>query len=135
MDERRYRLRAGAEIAGYLRDIHGTLYYSRDGFWWTGRPVSYEHVDEWTGWKDAKGNRIYEWDLVEYRDIESGSSALYAVLWESTEGVFGLRHVDSGQFLPWAIRGVDLFDASRCAIVSHVFVHPELMAAWNLQDE
>jgi hypothetical protein len=135
VDERRYRLRSGSEIAGYLRDIHGTLYYSRDGFWWTGRPVEYEHVDEWTGWKDAKGKRIYEWDLVRYVDLDNQTSAMYAVLWESNEVLFGLRNVETGQFLPLSIRGVDLFDATRCTIVSHVFINPELMEAWNLQDE
>ena len=66
MEERRYRLRQGPEIVGFLRDIHGSLFYSRDGFWWTGIPVRYEHVDEWTGWMDVQRKRIYEWDLVEY---------------------------------------------------------------------
>lgn len=124
----------GAEIAGYLRDINGSLFYSRDGFWWTGRPVSYENVDEWTGWWDAQRKRIYEWDLVEYATSDTVKE-LFAVLWDAGECLFGLRNLHTGDFLPLTLRGVELFESARCRVVSYVFINPELMEEWNLRDE
>ena len=134
MEERRYRLRQGPEIAGFLRDIQGSLFYSRDGFWWTGRPVLYEHVDEWTGWFDAQRKRIYEWDLVEYATTDAKND-LFAVLWDASECLFGLRNIKTDDFFPFSIRGVALFEDSRCKVISHVFINPELMESWDLRDE
>jgi hypothetical protein len=134
VEERRYRLRQGPEIVGFLRDIQGSLFYSRDGFWWTGIPIRYEHVDEWTGWMDVQRKRIYEWDLVEYTTADNKKD-LFAVLRKDSDHLFGLRNIKTDDFFPFSIRGVELFEASRCKVISHVFINPELMEAWDLRDE
>jgi hypothetical protein len=45
--EKRFRLRKGEQIVGYMRKVSPTMIlYSRDGFWWRGFAIEYDELDE-----------------------------------------------------------------------------------------
>ena len=78
--EERYRLRQDEKVVGYARKIGGrTLFYSRDGFWWSGIKIEHNQIDESIGIYDIDRKMLHEWDIVEYR-LEEDRDRLGAFL-------------------------------------------------------
>lgn len=125
--EPRYRLRFGKDIVGYMRKVAGSMVlYSKDSFWWTGRKIHYDEVDEWTGFKDKNGRYIYEWDILYYKLDPDGDYVRGVILWEGNNEEFGIRNVQDGSFIPLTVDGVKMFDERQLQVFSYLFLNPEL---------
>lgn len=71
MTEIIYRLRNQDEIVGYLREIHGRSFYSKNGYQWSGDSLKYSDTDRFTGYKDRNDKRIFERDVLSSTDYPS----------------------------------------------------------------
>ena len=61
----RYRLRRGDRVVGWMRqEANGSCYYSREGLWWTGRPIKWAHRDRCCGLRDVDDRWLHEGDLL-----------------------------------------------------------------------
>jgi hypothetical protein len=126
-NEKRFRLRIGNTVVGYMRKISGTsVFYSPDAFWWSGRKIDYNEVDEWTGLKDKNNRYIYEWDILyfkldPYKDYTRG-----VVLWENKSETFGIRALDEEVFIPLKVNGVNMFNSRETQVFSYLFLNKEL---------
>ncbi len=83
--EKRYRLRFGTEVVGYLRTYGKRRFFSKDGFWWTGMSIVYTDTDSWSGWRDWNRKPLYVRDVVEVRRPGEQSEARFEVREESAD--------------------------------------------------
>ncbi len=133
--ETRYRLRKGEKIMGYMRKVsNDMILYSRDSFWWNGRKLSYEEIDEWTGLRDKNGRTIYEWDIVKYKVDPDDADQEGVILWEENRQTFGIRDVHSELFIPLVINGLKMFNERQLKVFSYLFLNPELKEKLNIRD-
>ncbi len=131
----RFRLRNKEKIVGYLRKVSDSMVlYSRDSFWWTGRKIVYDEIDEWIGLKDKNGRYIYEWDILYYKIDPGGGYHKGAVLWEAREEIFGIRDIEEDIFIPLAVNGVKMFNERQLQVFSHLFINPDLMKKLGVEE-
>ena len=61
----RYRLRRGDRIVGWMREeASGARFFSREGLWWSGRPIQWAYRDRCCGLKDIDDRWLHEGDLL-----------------------------------------------------------------------
>lgn len=133
--ERRYRLRKQNQIVGYMRKINEkSFFYSRDAFWWTGRQIAYDEIDEWTGLLDKNRKPLYEWDIVKFKIDPDGDYCDGVVLWEARNQQFVIRQLDNEVFFPIAIAGLQLFNPRQLEVFSYLFINPELKEQLGIAD-
>lgn len=135
-EEKRFRLRKGEKIVGYMRKIGPeTFFYSRDAFWWTGRQIAYSEIDEWTGLFDRNRKAVYEWDILRFKVDPDGEYQNGVVLWELRNERFVIRKTDEEIYFPLEIDGLQLFDSRQLDVFSYLFINPDLIDELGLNDE
>lgn len=134
MQEARYRLRFGDRVVGYLRRIEGTDFYSPDGFWWTGKPFDYAHVDEFVGLRDRQRRHLYEWDIVSFHPAPDAPEELGVFLWNKSQKRWVLRSITTEIDYHLDFEGISLIQSADLKLHSHVFLNPELQEAWGLTE-
>lgn len=133
--ERRFRLREGTQIVGYMRRLsERMLLFSRDGFWWRGHKIDHDEVDEYTGLRDRNNRHIYEWDILRYKIDPDGDYLEGVVLWEGRQKVFGIKGVKETAFIPLFIEGIAMFQPSQLEVFSHLYLNPELKEYLGVRD-
>ncbi|MCT4623960.1 MAG: YopX family protein [Schleiferiaceae bacterium] len=131
--EKRYRLRNGDKLLGYAREVYGgARFYSKDGFWWTGREIIYTEVDEWVGLVDKNRKHIYEWDIVYYKAEDETEYKSGAILWQDKQKRFGIRDLDEDVFFPLRMEGFSLFNPNELEVYSQLYLNPDLLDEWGL---
>ena len=61
----RYRLRRSDRVVGWMREeSSGARFYSREGLWWSGRPIQWEYRDRCCGLQDLDNRWLHEGDLL-----------------------------------------------------------------------
>lgn len=136
MSEIRYRLRNGTALAGYLREIQRSHFFSKDGFWWSGKGIAYIQRDEWVGYKDKNNTFIFEWDILYYKMDPDAPSKRGVVLWQKKSKCFGILDLDDlDVFIPFEMNGVTLFNPRQFEVFSHLYLNPDLMELLGLEDE
>lgn len=134
-NEIRFRLRHGEKVTGFVRRMPaGGDFFSRDGFWWTGTPLPYEQIDEWTGWKDLNQKHIFEYDIVSCKLDPDGPSEKAAVLWDEEKERFSLRFLERDMHVPMEMDGIRMFDPRQLRVVSYLFINPEIMERLGIRD-
>ena len=134
-DESRYRLRKGEKIVGYMRKVStDMILYSRDSFWWNGKKLIYEEIDEWTGLRDKNGRTIYEWDIMYYKIDPDEADQQGVVLWEENRQVFGICNINTQVFIPLFIDGLQMFNERQLKVFSYLFLNPDLKEKLNIRD-
>ena len=135
MEEVRYRLRKGTTVMGYMRkfDQNHSVFYSKDAFWWTGRAISYDEIDEWTGLRDLGNIPIYEWDIVAAK-TPGGDEELSAVLWHKEGQHFALVGLESLRVTPLEVKGVPLFSPRDLRVHAYLFDNPALIQRLGLEE-
>ncbi|KAB2810238.1 YopX family protein [Phaeocystidibacter luteus] len=134
-DEKRFRLRKDERVVGYMRQLGKESYFfSKDSFWWTGRKIQYEQIDEWTGYFDKNRSPIYEWDIIHFKVDPDGQSEEGVVLWESNQKRFVIRKVREAIHFPFETDGLQLFDQRQLEVFSYLFINPELIDDLGLSD-
>jgi hypothetical protein len=135
MTERRYRLRNDNQLAGYLREVQRSLFYSRDGFWWTGKFIPYKQRDEWVGYRDKNNQYVFEWDILKYKMDPDDAYRRGVVLWQQKKQCFGILDIDDMDlFFPFQVEGLDLFNPRQFEVYSQLYINPELMETLGLED-
>lgn len=133
--EERYRVRMNREIVGYLRVMNGkSHFFSRDGFWWTGRPLEYNVQDEYVGVKDKNNQHIYEWDLVKYKIDPDEPYREGAVLWQPDQDRFVIRDLEEDLYYPFDVEGLQMFNPMQLEVFSYLFINPDLQELWGLTE-
>lgn len=133
--ECRYRLRKQNQIVGYMRKMgKQTYFYSRDAFWWSGKPISYNQIDEWTGLYDKNRAPIYEWDILHFKIDPEGDYQTGVVLWQCDQERFVIRNVDDDLYFPFEIEGLRIFDHRQLNVFSYLFLNPELKTHLGIVD-
>lgn len=127
-NERRFRLRVGRRVVGYMRKISkSTIFYSRDAFWWSGNKIPYDEIDEWTSLKDKNGQFVYEWDILYYKIDPDAEYVKGVVLWEGNDEVFGIRSLEGERnFIPLFINGVSMFNQRQLQVFSYLYLNPDI---------
>jgi hypothetical protein len=134
--EQRFRLRKANRIVGFVRRMPtGGDFYSRDGFWWTGSPLDYEQIDEWTGWRDINRQFIFEYDIVRCKIDPDGPYEKAAVLWDKKKERFCMRFLERDLHVPLQMDGIEMFNQRQIKVVSYLFINPEIMDEWGIEDE
>jgi len=134
-NEKRYRLRIGSKIVGYQRILNDKMhFYSRDSFWWTGKPLEFEIQDECLFIKDKNSKYIYEWDIVKFKIDPDGDYEDGAILWNSQELCFGIYAIRQEVFFPLKAEDLDLFDPRQMEVFSYLFINPELQEKLGLRE-
>lgn len=59
-----YRLRIGAKIVGFRKQVGSYAFYSRDDFWYNGTELPFETEETFVGVKDRKGRKLFAGDVV-----------------------------------------------------------------------
>ena len=133
--EKRFRLRQGEKVVGYMRKFSDVMVmYSRDSFWWSGRQMAYNDIDEWTGLLDKNGRHIYEWDILKYKMDPDGDNMEGVILWERNEEVFGIRSLTSETFIPLFLNEVQMFNPRQMQVFSYLFINPDLQEKLGLDE-
>jgi len=133
-NESRYRLRKQNEIVGYMRKINEkSLFYSPDAFWWSGRKIAYDEIDEWTGLHDKHRKLIYEWDIVKFKVDPEADYCTGVVLWEARNKHFVIRQVDEDVCFPLFMADLQLFNQQQLEVFSYLFLNPELKAHLGIE--
>lgn len=135
--ETRYRLRNGEQIVGYMRKVgRNGIYYSKDQYWWNGRPIDYQQIDEWTHLRDIDNRPIYEFDIVHFSLESDARDRTGAVLWKTKEQQFVLRDLNDAELtVPLHVQDLALFEPSDLKFHAYLFGNPDLMAEWGIADE
>lgn len=84
-------------------------------------PVDFETVGEWTGFLDHHGKKIFEGDIVFFKN-EDGELSRYEILWQNAMWV--TRYVEDP--LCDLHDGLDSFFAERCEVCGNIHDNPEL---------
>ena len=135
LTEHRYRLRKNDKIVGYMRKVGKQSYfYSRDAFWWTGRQISYDEIDEWTGLYDKNRTPIYEWDILHFKIDPDGDYAVGVILWQADQDRFVIRKVDEDLYFPLFLENLQLFDQRQLEVFTYLFLNPDLKHYLGLDD-
>jgi len=133
--EPRFRLRDEDKIVGYMRKIADTMVlYSKDSFWWTGRKITYNEIDEWTGFKDKNGRYVYEWDILHFKLDPDAEYEKGVVLWEGGNKEFGIRNLADGAFIPLVVDGVKMFNERQLQVFSYLFLNRDLQRKLGVRD-
>jgi hypothetical protein len=136
MVEIRYRLRQGTKVVGYMRkwSDQQSVFYSKDSFWWTGRPLTYDAIDEWTGLRDVGNTPVYEWDIVAFRPTPEMDEVMAAVLWHKEEEQFALVEPIEGKIIPLAVHGVPVVGPRDLRVHAYLFQNPGWMEQLGLEE-
>lgn len=133
--EPRFRLRDEDTIVGYMRKVADTMVlYSKDSFWWTGRKITYNEIDEWTGFKDKNGRYVYEWDILHFKLDPDAEYEKGVVLWEGRNREFGIRNLNDGSFIPLVVDGVKMFNERQLQVFSYLFLNRDLQLKLGVRD-
>ncbi len=134
-NERRFRLRIGKQVVGYMRKIsQRTVFYSKDAFWWSGQKIPYDEIDEWTGLKDKNGQYIYEWDILYYKVDPDAPYVRGVILWEGKEELFGVKGLDEDIFIPLFMQGISMFNERQLEVFSYLFLNPAIKKKLGVRD-
>ncbi len=119
-----------------MRNVGGnSYYYSKDSFWWTGQSITYQEIDEWTGFYDKNRTPIYEWDILYFKIDPDGEDCTGVILWEAIKKRFVIRKVDEELCFPLEIDGLELFNFRQTKVFSYLFLNPDLKQELGLNDE
>lgn len=133
--ERRFRLRKGEKIVGYMRKVSSTMVlYSRDGLWWRGHKIDYSELDEFTGLRDKNNRHIYEWDILKFKIDPDGDYVDGVVLWEGKSKIFGVKAIIEGSFIPMFIEEIAMFNPRQLEVFSHLYLNPEVKKELGVRD-
>ncbi len=134
-NEKRYRLRKDEKVVGYMRKINENMvFYSKDAFWWTGRKVHYNTIDEWTGLRDKNRIHIYEWDIVKCKIDPDADYTDGVVLWEEHSKRFGIKAIKEDVFIPLDMDGIQMFNEREIKVYSYLFINPDLKNRLGVQE-
>ncbi len=132
-DEKRYRLRKGEKVMGFMRKFSDTSIFYSTGQWWRGQKIDYEDIDEWTGFKDKNGRHIYEWDILYYKIDPEDSNKKGVVLWKQKEDQFGILDLDLKTFIPLEVNSIKMFNERQLQVYSYLFINPDLQEELGLE--
>ncbi|MCC5924519.1 MAG: hypothetical protein JJT77_12100 [Crocinitomicaceae bacterium] len=59
------RLRKEDEIVGYEKEFGNRHYFSKDGYQWTGEPISYWYKDFYIGAQDRNNQHLFSEDIIQ----------------------------------------------------------------------
>lgn len=66
IEENRFRLRLENKIVGFKKQIHQSIFYSKDQYAWNGKEIQYTIEDKFTGFFDNNRRAIYAEDIIEF---------------------------------------------------------------------
>jgi hypothetical protein len=133
--EIRYRLRRGPKVVGFMRKIgNKNFFFSPDEYWWNGKTIDHDHMDEESGMYDGQGQRLYEMDIVRY-SLEGWLDREGVIQWSAARGGFYLLDIeDPSMHIPLKLEGLSLFPMKDLKFKDHLFSQPELMAVLGVRD-
>ena len=135
--EKRYRLRVGQDIVGYMRQIgsRGTRFFSRDQFWWNGTEISHEQVDEYSDLRDLNNRPIFELDIIEFSMGET-RDRLGVVLWSEAKESWIIKDINDRELqVPFVLEGWSLFERQDIKFHAFLFSNPDLMMELGVRDD
>ncbi len=136
VNETRFRLRIQTTIVGYVRIIDGkSKFFSKDGFFWSGRKIDHNEIDEWTGYFDKNKQAIYEWDILTFKIDPDGEDHTGVVLWEANQKRFVIRNVNNELYFPFETNGLKLFSTHQLKVFSYLFLNPNLKHELGFDDD
>lgn len=92
-----FRLRQANEILGYLRlYTNGRKNYSKDQFWWGGKPIEYTEKDMHAGISDRNNRPLFEKDIVLMRSsIQPEPKCKCQMMYDAEREAFILKELES----------------------------------------
>ena len=92
-----FRLRRSNEILGYLRlYANGRKNYSKDQFWWGGKPIEYTEKDMHAGILDRNNRPLFENDIVLMRSTSKPEpKSKCQIFFDPDQEAFILQEIDS----------------------------------------
>lgn len=135
--EKKYRLRNTDTIVGYMRKVNeGSYFFSKDSFWWSGRKLQYQQVDEWTGFYDKNRKMIFELDIINYKvDPDDSTYRQGAILWNHKSEKFVICDLEHEAYFPLLLDGnIELFNSRQLEVYSYLFINPQLMEHFGIDE-
>ena len=110
------------QIVGYMRYTKPShIYYSKDRFWWKAEPLEFNIKDSYSEFNDINQQWIFEWDIVEMKNIKTKESQKAAIIFNRNEMAYVAIACDTFEVI--------LFDQWKdfsIKLMSYVFINKEL---------
>lgn len=119
MDESRFRLRTETGIVGYMKTIHNTTFFSKDGYGWSGNEIDFTFKDRFSGLFDQNRKPLYAEDIIEI----SIHPNLYLIL-HSDASLNTFQLIDFETFVIFAPDALELIQRAKWVKrISYTFIN------------
>lgn len=118
-----FRLRTDDQILGYMKVCsNGRIDYSKDFFWWTGTPITFDAKDQHCGLKDKTNRPLFELDVVTIKPTPPAKLKPMGIIqYHSEHQYFVILDLDTPKEYPLFANGQPLFHSSELTFVGVSF--------------
>lgn len=122
IESNRYRLRLENKIVGYQKQIHNSVFYSKDQYAWNGTVIDFQTKDKFSGFFDINRRAIYAEDILEFKDWQNCRFGL--LLFDEILDKFQIMNLSEEVILHESLE--DIIKLRSIVFKSYNFIQPKV---------
>jgi hypothetical protein len=122
IETNRFRLRVEDKIVGYQKQIHNSIFYSKDEYAWNGAKIEFQLKDKFSGVYDINRRAIYAEDILEFKDWKNCNFGL--VLFDEVLSEFQIMDLSTEELVIDSFK--DISNLPTFVFKSYSFIQPEV---------